>query len=368
MLLAFAISLLAHLTMLGSGLVSFDTVEMPADPKLHKLTARLENMQMDEASSPALQMPDLPGTLGAAGGDASQPAAARPKPKPARKKPRPSAEQASSAPLAVASAAASAPLPEPKPAPKLAASSSKAEQPASAALAAAPADTVKPDKPIRHFPLGARVQYSLFYSGLSAGQGSMVWQRDGNNYSLVTDVVPIIGPKIHYETTGTVGKQGLKPDRFEGTRDGELRDRAYFDWSAGVLRYGDRNADKSEPLDPGAQDWLGLGVQLALRGDNMGDAPIQITTGKKVYRMLLKPEGETDFDTGDGSIRAVVVRVKQPDELYEFWLAPDFANIPIRVLRVGKDARYEMRANLIELAGKTVWKQPPRKLNNENRH
>lgn len=364
LLLAFALSLLAHLTMLGSGLVSFDSVEMPDDPKLRQLTAKLESMQLDEASAPALQMPALPGTLGADADAASQPVAARPKPKPARKKPR--APAAASVPLAAAvvTLEASAPVV----AERREASASLAQQPASSAVAEAPAqETVKPEKPIRRFPQGARVQYDLLASGLLLGRAELVWQRDGSRYTLVTDILPVIGPKLQYETVGSVGKQGLQPERFEGTRNGELRERAYFDWAGGVLSFGDRNADKSEPLTPGAQDWLGLGVQLALRGDDMGDAPIQITTGKKVYHMLPKPDGETDFDTGDGVIRAVVVRVKQPDEMYEFWLAPDFANIPIRVLRVGKDARYEMRANLIELAGKTVWKKPPRKQNNESK-
>lgn len=359
--LAFLLSLLLHVLTLGGGLLSFDTIDMPEDPKLRKLSVRLDSMQLEEASAPALETALL--ATGPAGGrhhDASQPLAER------KKKPRPVArhrQPVASAPL-TANLAASAALAQ---APHHMASASVAAAPASAPVAATPvaeAETVKPDKPIRHFPSSARVQYALFYSGISAGRGDMLWQREASNYSLVTDLQPVIGPKLHYETTGTVGKQGLKPERFEAMRNGEMRERAYFDWGGGVLNYGDRNADKSEPLAAGAQDWLGLGVQLALRGDNMGDAPIQITTGKKVYRMLLKPDGETDFDTGDGVIRAVVVRVKQPDEMYEFWLAPDFANIPIRVLRVGKDARYEMRANLIELAGKTVWKLPPRKLNN----
>ncbi len=357
MLLAFALSLLAHLAMLGSGLVSFDRVEMPDDPKLRKLSAKLQSMQLEDEPGPALATTLLASAQGGARhADASQPQAERKKSPPQRKPKAKTARLAASAPLAAA--------------PRHVASAAVAETPASAALAAIPkpaADTVKPEKPIRRFPATARVQYGLLASGLLLGRAELAWQRDGNRYTLVTDIQPVIGPKLHYETTGTVGKQGLKPERFEGTRDGELRERAYFDWSGGVLSFGDRNADKSEPLAPGAQDWLGLGVQLALRGDDMGEVPIQITTGKKVYHMLPKPDGETDFETGDGSMRAVVVRVKQPDEMYEFWLAPDFANIPIRVLRVNKDTRYEMRANLIELAGKTVWKQPPRKLNNESK-
>jgi hypothetical protein len=82
--------------------------------------------------------------------------------------------------------------------------------------------------------------------------------------------------------------------------------------------------------------------------------------------MVLRPEGETDFDTGAGVIRAVVIRVREEGELTEFWLAPDFANIPLRILRADKDKRIELRANLIELDGDTVWKQPPRQPRQDN--
>ncbi len=374
MAVAFILSLLAHLLALGSGLVSFDSIDMPEDPALRKLSATLQDMQLDIPKPPALSAPRIPGTLGVPRGEASQPVADKPKPKrkktPAKTRPVPAASAVAAVPPApdhkVAQAEASAPLADAaKPARQ--ASAPQAEV---ASNAADNADTdsekvVKPDERITRFPAAARMQYGLYVSGVLLGSGEMRWQRDGSSYSLITDVTPVVGPKLRYETVGSVTPQGLRPDSFKATRNGEPREYARFDWAAATLAYGDKE-HKTEPLQPGAQDWLSLGVQLALRGKKMGEAPVQITNGKKVYRMALRPEGETDFDTGAGVIRAVVIRVREEGELTEFWLAPDFANIPLRILRVDKDKRFELRANLIELDGDTVWKQPPRQPRQDN--
>ncbi len=377
MAVAFILSLLAHLLALGSGLVSFDSIDMPEDPALRKLSATLQDMQLDIPKPPALSAPRIPGTLGVPAGEASQPVADKPKPKhkkppasPAKAKPRHAASAVAAVPPApdqqVAQAEASAPMAK-------AANPARQASAPQAEVAGKPADhtdadsdkVVKPDERITRFPAAARMQYGLYVSGVLLGSGEMRWQRDGSSYSLITDVTPVVGPKLRYETVGSVTPQGLRPDSFKATRNGEPREYARFDWAAATLAYGDKE-HKSEPLQPGAQDWLSLGVQLALRGKKMGEAPIQITNGKKVYRMVLRPEGETDFDTGAGVIRAVVIRVREEGELTEFWLAPDFANIPLRILRADKDKRFELRANLIELDGDTVWKQPPRQPRQDN--
>lgn len=378
LLVAFVLSLLAHLLALGSGLVSFDSIDMPDDPALRQLSATLQDMQMDTPKPPAHSAPRIAGTLGVAAGEASQPAADKPKHTP--RKPR---KTTASAPLAVAKVEASQPAVAAKlPPEKVQASTAVAETPAAKLAASAPVaevadakpdavenpDLVKPDERITRFPAQARMQYGLYLSGVLLGNGEMRWQRDGSGYSLITDVKPVIGPKLHYETVGSITAQGLRPESFKATRDGQPREYAQFDWAGGTLAYGDKEA-KSEPLQAGAQDLHSLPVQLALRGKKMGDAPVLITNGKKVYRMALRPEGETDFDTGKGVIRAVVVRVRQEDELTEFWLAPDFGNIPVRILRADKDKRIELRATLIEFDGDTVWKQPPRqpRQNNESK-
>jgi hypothetical protein len=380
MAVAFILSLLAHLLALGSGLVSFDSIDMPEDPALRKLSATLQDMQLDMPKPPALSAPRIPGTLGMPRSEASQPVADKPKPK--HKKAPASPTKAKSPPVASAVAAVP-PAPDQQvvqadasaPQANVAKLATQASAP-QAEVASKPADrtdadsekVVKPDERITRFPAAARMQYGLYLSGVLVGRGEMRWQRDGSSYSLITDVTPVVGPKLRYETVGSVTVQGLRPDSFKATRNGEPREYARFDWAAATLAYGDRE-NKTEPLQAGAQDWLSMGVQLALRGKRMGEAPVQITTGKKVYRMVLRPEGETDFDTGAGVIRAVVIRVREEGELTEFWLAPDFANIPLRILRADKDKHIELRANLIELDGDTVWKQPPRqpRQNNESK-
>lgn len=379
LLVAFVLSLLAHLLALGSGLVSFDGIDMPDDPTLRKLSATLQDMQMDAPKPAALSAPRIAGTLGMPAGEASQPATEQPKPKPKAKanKPGKPNKAVASAPQAMVKAESSPPALAANVTPQ--ASAAVAEAPAAKVVSSAPKAEVanaqpeaedkqalvKPDERITRFPAQARMQYGLYLSGVLLGNGEMHWQRQDGAYSLITDVTPVVGPKLRYETVGNITPQGLRPERFKATRDGQPREYAQFDWAGGTLAYGDKEA-KSEPLQAGAQDWLSLGVQLALRGKKMGDAPVQITTGKKVYRMVLQPEGETDFDTGKGVIRAVVVRVRQADELTEFWLAPDFGNIPVRIMRVDKDKRIELRANLIEFDGDTVWKQPPRQPRHDN--
>lgn len=374
MAVAFILSLLAHILALGSGLVSFDSIDMPEDPALRKLSATLQDMQLDVPKPPALSAPRIPGTLGVPAGEASQPLADKPKPKhekaAAKRKPQPAASALAAEPPApdqqLAQAEASAPMAN-------AANLARQASAPQAEAASKPADkadadsekVVKPDERITRFPAAARMQYGLYLSGVLLGSGEMRWQRNGGNYSLITDVTPVVGPKLRYETVGSITTQGLRPESFKATRNGEPREYARFDWAAATLAYGDKE-HKTEPLQGGAQDWLSLGVQLALHGKKLSDAPIQITTGKKVYRMALRPEGETDFDTGAGAIRAVVVRVRDEAELTEFWLAPDFANIPVRILRADKDKRIELRANLIELDGDTVWKQPPRQPRHQN--
>jgi len=104
LLVAFVLSLLAHLLALGSGLVSFDSIDMPDDPALRQLSATLQDMQMDTPKPPAHSAPRIAGTLGVPVGEASQPVADKPKHTP--RKPR---KTTASAPLAVAKVEASQP-------------------------------------------------------------------------------------------------------------------------------------------------------------------------------------------------------------------------------------------------------------------
>ncbi|MEO9386393.1 DUF3108 domain-containing protein, partial [Chromobacterium phragmitis] len=272
------------------------------------------------------------------------------------------APQASSAPAADAPPA---PVPQPE-----------AAQPASAPATEKPpreappdlAGIIHPDTPLRQFPASAKIRYQGYWNSAMVGFGDLDWQRGQGHYRLDISVNPFIGPKLRYLAQGTIGKSGLRPDSMQSFRGGDLKEAARFDYEAGLLRYGS-NEDKQLPLKPGAQDAFSLAFQLALKGGDLGHAPIQITTAKKVYEYPMAPNGAFDYDTGAGKMRVIVFRAQGDGDFTEFWLAPDFANLPLRILRADKDKRIELKAIRIEVNGKRQWELPPQPtIRNKNAH
>lgn len=350
LLLALLASLLLHLLLFGGSLLSFDGSAPEDEAPLRKLTISLQAMApaQDDASAPSsVALGMVAATEDGTAGDASAPRPAkRAKAKPAPAKPP--VQSHAAAPVASTGGGGST-----------------AEASAPAAVASPGAERGEPAAPmLARFPDAARLEYALLSSGLQLGRGEMSWQRSGGNYRIVTTVKPLIGPTLRYEVHGELGRNGLQPQRFSASRNEQPREYARFDWAGGVLDYGDKEA-KQAPLQPGALDWLSLAFELGLRGEQPGAATRQVTTGKKVYQFALQLAGETDFEAGGGTLRAVVLRARNDKDLIEFWLAPDFANLPIRIMRVDNDKRFELRATLIEFNGAVVWTPPPQRPNKD---
>lgn len=340
LLLALLASLLLHLLLFGGSLLSFDGAA-PDEAPLRKLTISLQAMapEQGDASSPAA-LGMVAGTVDGVAADASAPPSQAPRPaKPVKGRTVPAKPVV--APVAQAGSDGRA---------------AEASAPAVAPVAAEPVEQPAPKR--TRFPDAARLEYALLSSGLPLGRGEMNWQRSGGDYRIVTTVKPLIGPTLRYEVHGELGRNGLQPQRFSASRNEQPREYAQFDWAAGVLNYGDKEA-KQAPLQPGALDWLSLAFELGLRGEQPGAATRQVTNGKKVYQFALQLAGETDFEAGGGTLRAVVLRARNDKVLFEFWLAPDFANLPVRIMLADNDKRLELRATLIEFNGAVVWTPPP---------
>ncbi|WP_114152555.1 DUF3108 domain-containing protein [Chromobacterium haemolyticum] len=370
-LLALALSLAIHLGVLGSGLLPEVRLELPPDQDLRDISVKMQALDADEpAAKPAQQ------------GAVAQlrPAAPKPAPaKPAAKKAEASAPQAASEPV-VAQAlpskkASSAPVAEPKPDAsmpsaenKIASSAPVADNmaanekdEASAPMAEAAADDgyLHPKSKLRGFPRQATLGYQVFYGSAMLGTGTLDWSRGDGGYRLDINAAPFIGPKLRYLSEGRFkSKTGLLPDSLQAWRGGQVKESAHFDYNAGQLRYGDQG-DKLLDLKPGAQDVFSLAFQLGLKGGELGPEPIQITTGKKVYEYPMHPSGEADYDTGAGKIRVIVFRAQGDGDINEFWLAPEFSNLPVRIQRIDKDKRIDLRAVRIDVNGAPQWKLPP---------
>ncbi|POZ63991.1 DUF3108 domain-containing protein [Chromobacterium alticapitis] len=379
LLIALFLSLLLHLALLGSDLLPAISQPPESTPKLEKIDVKMQALQLETQDKPA---------PGSAGVSLRPSAAAKTKPaktkkdssgKP-RRKPQASqpTEQAakpeSSAPTAetAAARASSEPAAENLHPRQAAEASAPAAQPASAPRAEAAheanAGFIHPDNALRKFPAAAKIRYQGYWNGAMVGFGDLDWQQGNGGYRLDIAVNPFIGPKLRYLAQGAIDKSGLRPDSLQAFRGSDLKESARFDYGAGLLRYGS-HAEQQQPLKSGAQDVFSLAFQLALKGGALGHAPIQITTAKKIYEYPMAPAGAFDYDTGAGKMRVVVFRAEGDGDVSEFWLAPDFANLPVRILRADKDKRIELKAIRIEVNGKRQWELPPQPtIRNKNAH
>lgn len=378
-ILALLASLLLHVAMLGSGLLPESTIALPPDQALRKIDVKMQALQLEQATPPATPTARL-----LPGGPARAVSGHKAKRHHDASAAHAKAEQAPAAEQAAETEDASQPLAEQAnshqpgaasaPATAHAAKADKTEPHEHTVDASAPAATVA-DRPAGYltpltaqhrFPAQAQLGYQTFYNNAMVGSGGLDWQHGPNSYTLEIRFNPVIGGKRRYLSQGRLNQHDLQPDSLQAWVGHEAKESARFDWAAGTLHFGDQG-DKEVALRAGAQDVFSLAFQLGLKGGQLGSAPLQITTGKKVYEYPMTPSGETDYDTGSGKIRVIVFRAKGEDDITEFWLAPDFANLPVRISRTDKSKRVELRAVLINIDGTEQWRLPARPMTRNNR-
>ncbi|WP_047238581.1 DUF3108 domain-containing protein [Chromobacterium subtsugae] len=387
LLIALFLSLALHFALLGSGMLPAISLPPAEDTKLEKIDIKMQAMGLEEAARPA--PPAGAGVNLAPAGGAAKPAPKpKPKPKPQRKA---AASQAADEPKAAASApaaetaagqgerAASAPHAETAPAPS--ASAPHAETRHAAAQTASedaakpqdPAGFLHPPQPLRKFPAAAKLSYQLYWNGVYAGTGELNWQQGHGRYLLETVATPAFAYRMftrgyRYRVEGGIDAGGLRPDSMLSFEGDKAKEEARFDYAAGQLRYG-MGAGQQVALRAGAQDIYSLAFQLGLKGGHLGDKALQITTAKKVYDYPMAPTGAFDYDTNAGKMRVAVFQAKGGGDTTEFWLATDFANLPVRITRIDDKKRIELRAVRIEVNGALQWELPPQPtIRNKNAH
>ncbi|MFP8836280.1 DUF3108 domain-containing protein [Hydrogenophaga sp. XSHU_21] len=187
-------------------------------------------------------------------------------------------------------------------------------------------------------PPSARLQYEVF--GQAKGfdyraDGVLDWRLDGQAYEARLELsMPLLGKRVQ-TSRGSVGPDGLRPDRFADQRRSERA--THFERTASRIRFSN-NAPEAE-LMPGAQDRLSLFLQLGglvraqarAAGDvitfqvaGVGDAEVwQFEVGE--LETLRLPAGEVQA-------RAFKRTPRKPhDSTVEVWLAPAMNHLPVRL-------------------------------------
>lgn len=219
----------------------------------------------------------------------------------------------------------------PAPLPELEASNATpvplaAERPTAASLPkAAPPPSAHLDYDVQGTAKGIRYQAS----------GELHWTVKDGRYDARMEVrMFLLGSRVQ-TSVGTLGPEGLRPERFADIRRGERA--AHFERDSGRIRFSS-NAPTVE-LQPGAQDRLSLFLQLAgllqasprKEGDVI-DFQVAGTGGAETWRFEVGPEETLALPAGDIVARRVV---RHPRDTYdtqvEMWFAPALHHLPARL-------------------------------------
>ncbi|WP_298595604.1 DUF3108 domain-containing protein [Zoogloea sp.] len=186
-----------------------------------------------------------------------------------------------------------------------------------------------------------KVQYDVIRGerNFIIGRTTHAWTHDDERYSMETVIetaglVGLVKPfRMIQRSEGRLGPRGLQPDKFTVERDGQLKERADFDWSSAkvVLIAGERRREFS--IAEGDQDVLSLMHHLALQPEGPLRAELLVVTGKSAVRSVIENLGLEELDVPAGKVSAYHLgSTGHRGELkIDIWLARDYANLPVRL-------------------------------------
>ncbi|GAB7127088.1 hypothetical protein JCM19000A_15950 [Silvimonas sp. JCM 19000] len=389
---AFVLSLLLHVLSVSADLIYAWWSNTPLDlnEKLAKVTHKLEDQSWDDDELPTslknVKRPERQ-TIWLQPKQPLKLAAAAPTPTPApkpKRRPKPTATpspvlaQAASEthgasavaatptpePLFAADRASAAsaasmvalatpiPTPTPLPASRPAAAAAQASTPDASAVAALASG------PLKHkgFPRHASITY--LYRGLPI-PARLTWEVENGRYH-ISLAAAMFGKSRALSSEGSISSRGLVPDRYADMRDGKLQNEAVFDWANNSVNMHDGDKHPTGALKPGDQDLLSAPFQFAQQGSRLKDFTFSLASGRKFYQDVpFEIRGQATLRLGGKPVDAVVLHGTYEDRVFDFWLAPQWSNLPVRmVIVLGKDAPIDVVATEVTIEGTTVLEPP----------
>lgn len=210
-------------------------------------------------------------------------------------------------------------------------------------------------------PASASITYNLFRNGIMLGTITEQFETDGATYratseARATGLLALIQREpVRFLSVGALTKDGLRPLRFEGRQSGKSVS-ADFDWPGAKLTLIHDGLNHSVTLPPGAQDRLSIMYQLmfAVRTAN-AKSPFMnfaMTNGRKLERYRYTSSADVTIDTPFKRLNTIhLVKQREADDTgTEIWIAPEYGNLPVKVLIIEDDGvRYEQVVTRLEI-------------------
>ena len=192
------------------------------------------------------------------------------------------------------------------------------------------------------FPERIELEFDIAKSANEAPVGRVIhrFERDGARY-MIQSVTAAVGISALFatgryvqESRGMLTPQGLQPEQFVVRRGrAERTESAAFDWVSSRATLSAGGAIKEWTLQTGAQDQLSYLHQLSFLIADPSPPTVTVTNGRRFYDAKIEILGWETVATGLGSISALRVRSHlQGESRIDFWLAPDYGNLPVKVL------------------------------------
>lgn len=202
---------------------------------------------------------------------------------------------------------------------------------------------------------------------------SMEWKIANGRYELRMEG-GFLGAARKFVSSGRVDRSGVIPERFIEYRNGKPEPyyQVDFDWSGMTAEFGKLTERKTEPIAPGDQDIFSAAFHIGLVGGSRSEYAFSLFSGRKKYESAhLKLAGEAKLRLGEREVDALLLRGDWKDRRVDFWLAPEWHNIPVRMtIALGReDLTLDIWANEIVLDGRKVleWVKPQQKEHSRNR-
>lgn len=190
-------------------------------------------------------------------------------------------------------------------------------------------------------PQSISATYDFSFAGISVGELSETFRRDGDKYRIDSVARPnrlaeLFFPTFRESSSGSVTTRGLRPDAFSHSRsdDESKTRRAEFDWTSRSVSLKFDGRSETQPVAEATQDALSMKYQFQFSPPTPGDSTLSMTDGKKVttyrYRFVREETVETPAGRFDTVHYAKVAEAG--DSRFELWLSKADHYLPVKIL------------------------------------
>ena len=194
------------------------------------------------------------------------------------------------------------------------------------------------------FPPSAELRYNALAAQGSrslSGSGNIVWQHDGQSYTLKGEASALLLSLLSYQSNGHLSKAGILPDLYYEKRIGKsatqthfVRERKTISFSASTTTYEIQGGEQ----DRGSVIWQLVGIA---RGDPTKlEAGLMFETviagSKAADRWRVQVSSKESLTLTDGPITAwhfsLTPAVSSFDYQIDLWLSPDKEWYPVKIM------------------------------------